>query len=96
MAERIIIDLDYVLGLRGDIAGTTSRLRRSSDSTASIDSAPDVNDRLRQLLDDCDERRSDLAEVLAGVEDALQCIYDSFTQTEDELVAAISGNGGAP
>ncbi len=94
MAERIVIDLGYVLELRGDISGTTTRLRRSSDDTASIDSAPDVNDRLRELLDDCDERRGDLADVLASVEDALQCIYDSFTQTEDELVAAIAGNGG--
>ena len=61
----------------------------------SIDSAPDVNDRLRELLDDCDERRSELADVLASVEAALQCIHDSFSQTEDELVAAIAGNGGA-
>jgi hypothetical protein len=93
MAERIIVDLGYVLDLRRDIAATTTRLRRSSDDTASIDSAPDVNDRLRDLLDDCDERRSELADVLAGVEDALQCIHDSFTRTEDELVAAINGGG---
>ena len=95
MAERIVIDLDYVAELRGEISGTTTRLRQSSSETASIDSAPDVNDRLRELLDDCDERRSELAKVLASVEDALQCIHESFTQTEDELVAAIAGNGGS-
>jgi hypothetical protein len=94
MAERIIVDLGYVLDLRADISGTTTRLRRSSDDTASIDSAPDVNYRLRDLLNDCDERRGELAGVLASVEDALQCIHDSFTQTEDELVAAITESGG--
>ena len=94
MAERIIIDLGFVLGLRNDVSQTTDRLRRSSEDTATIDSAPDVNDRLRDLLDDCDERRGDLADVLASLEDALQCIHDSFSQTEAELVAAIAGNGG--
>ena len=93
MAERIVIDMAYVRGLRHDIAGTTTRLRQSSGETASIDSSPDVNDRLRDLLNDCDERRGDLATVLASLEDALQCIDDSFTQTEDELVAAIEDGG---
>jgi hypothetical protein len=93
MADRILVDLGWVLGLSDDISATTGRLRTDTDTTASIESAPDVNDGLRNLLDDCDERRGALADVLTSVEEALQSIHDSFTGTEEELVAALEEEG---
>jgi hypothetical protein len=50
-----------------------------------------VNDALHSFLDKWDERRGDLADTMEGVEEALQAIHDSFTKTEDELVAQLNG-----
>jgi predicted nucleic acid-binding Zn-ribbon protein len=91
MAEQIVIDLGWVLELQSDVANTRSRLRRDSGDTAQVDSSPDVNGSLRSFLDKWDERRGDLADTMEGVEKALQAIYDSFTATEDELLAQLNG-----
>jgi len=91
MADQIIIDLGWVQELRADVESTKTRLRRDSDETARIDSSADVNDALHSFLDKWDERRGDLADTMEGVEEALQAIHDSFTKTEDELVAQLNG-----
>ena len=91
MADQIVIDLGWVLDLRSDVASTRARLRRDSGDTARIDSSPDVNEALHSFLDKWDERRGDLADTMEGVEEALQAIHDSFTATEDELVAQLNG-----
>ena len=93
MADRILVDLGWVVGLKDDISNTTTRLRTDGDTTAGIGSSPDVNDKLRDFLGDCDERRSELADVLSSVESALQSIHDSFSGTEKELVAALQEGG---
>jgi predicted nucleic acid-binding Zn-ribbon protein len=91
MADQIVIDLGWVLDLKSDVSSTQQRLRRDSGDTARVDSSADVNDALRDFLDKWDERRSDLADTMKGVEEALQAIHDSFTATEDELLAQLNG-----
>ena len=94
MADRIVIDLGWVLDLQADVVDTRERLNRDLGSTASVDSAPVVDDALRSFLDSWDERRGQVADSLGGVVDALQAIHDSFTMTEDELLAQLNGDGG--
>ena len=91
MADQIIIDLGWVRDLQHDVEGTRTRLSADSGDTPSIDSSPDVNDALKSFLDEWDERREDLADTLKGVAEALKAIHDSFTATEDELVAQLNG-----
>jgi predicted nucleic acid-binding Zn-ribbon protein len=91
MAEQIVIDLGWVLDLQSDVANSRSRLARDSGDTARIDSSSEVNGSLRDFLDKWDERRGDLADTMEGVEEALQAIHDSFTSTEDELLAQLNG-----
>ena len=50
-----------------------------------------MNEALHDFLDKWDERRGDLADTMEGVEKALEAIHDSFTSTEDELVAQLNG-----
>jgi predicted nucleic acid-binding Zn-ribbon protein len=91
MADQIVIDLGWVDDLRADVASTRSRLSRDSGDTASIDSSDKVNGALRDFLDKWDERRGDLADTLESVEEALEAINESFTATEDELLAQLNG-----
>jgi len=91
MADQIVIHLGWVLELQSDVANTRTRLRRDSGDTASIDSSADVNEALHSFLDKWDERRGDLADTMEGVEKALEAIHESFTSTEDELVAQLNG-----
>ena len=91
MADRILIDLDWVDELRSDVAGTRKRLSRSSGATAQVHSSPKVNEALRSFLDKWDERREDLADTMAGVEKALEAITTSFTSTEDKLLDQLNG-----
>ncbi len=91
MADQIVVDLGFVLDLKGDVHRTTLRLRRDAGDVSDISSRPEVGDALRSFMNKWDERRDQVADSLGAVEEALQAIHDSFTATEDELVAELEG-----
>ncbi len=93
MADVIIIDLPWINQLKADISDTTGRLRQGSSDMVSLSSASGVDGKTTDFMNKWDERRGNLADCLQGVEELLQTIHESFTMTQDELIAALEGGG---
>ena len=90
MATRIVVDLGYVGELKSSVDSTTGGLRSDGEHRASVPSTPRVDDALSDFLSKWDERRTELADSLDAVSSALGAISDSFSRTEDELVAQLN------
>jgi hypothetical protein len=91
MAERIVVDIGYVDGLKSSVDTTRSGLRGEGSNDARVPSSSRVNDALDDFMGKWDERRGELADSLDAVSTALGAISDSFTRTEDELVGQLEG-----
>ena len=94
MAEKIHIDLDYVRTLKGEVDGTSGRLRGDVGNTSNtIDSDDSVNEKLHDFMGKWDKRRGQVADTLDAVSSALNSIDESFTQTDDKLASQVNGGG---
>jgi uncharacterized protein YukE len=94
MADTISININYVRGLKGQVDDTSGRLRGDvGDVAHTIDSDPDVNDKLHDFMGKWDKRRGQVADTLDAVSSALNSIDESFTQTDDKLASQVNGGG---
>jgi hypothetical protein len=93
---QIIVDLPWVQSTKEDVSLTTSAMRTASEDAVSLSSAPDVDSGSTDFMQRWDERRGDLADYLATVEELFQGIYDAFSMTSADLRDAVLDAGGAP
>jgi len=90
MADLIVVDLDYVSHLRGQVGSTTDRLRSDSPDRVSLPSDPETDDELHEFMEKWDKRRGELADTLASVAEALTAIHDAFDGTDNQLTGQIT------
>jgi uncharacterized protein YukE len=94
MAEKIHIDLDYVRTLKGEVDGTSGRLRGDVGNTSNtIDSDDSVNEKLHDFMGKWDKRRGQVADTLDAVASALKAIDESFTECDDKMTDQLNGCG---
>lgn len=94
MADEIIVNLDWVVDLKDGIDRTVSRMRAQSEDAVFVTSRPDVDSKTTDFMNEWDKRRDNVADCIEGCAAMLQVIHEAFTQTQDELIAAIEGDGG--
>ena len=94
MSDVIIVNLDWVQELKDSIDQTVSRMRAQSEDAVFVTSRPEVDSKTTDFMNEWDKRRDNVADCIEGCAAMLQVIYDAFTQTSDELEAAIQGDGG--
>lgn len=93
MAPVIIVDLDYVAALKGDVDTTCSTLRGDDGYEARTTTCGEADEALDDFMGKWDERRGELADSLDAVATMLQSIYEGFSGTEQELIDGLDGGG---
>ncbi|MEO5899096.1 MAG: hypothetical protein ABIR68_03055 [Ilumatobacteraceae bacterium] len=92
MADKIYIDIDYVLKLHGDVTDTSSRLRGKVGKVDDIiTSDDDIDGKLHDFMQKWDKRRGQVADTLDAVASGLHAIQDSFSTTDQKMADQVNG-----
>jgi hypothetical protein len=90
VADKIVVNLDYVAELKTAVDHTTERLEESKPDDVGIPSDPTTEDHLHDFMNRWDKRRGELSDTLKSVGSALGAMHDAFDGTDNKLTGQIT------